>query len=296
MDMPKRDLYHIAAKEAHNELTDNLIYTKLSEIEKERSLVTLFSNLAKMEDGHYRFWKQYCSGAVIYPNNAKIYFILLIRRLLGPSFVIKYLEGGEKDAIKRYGRLRGVIPQSGKKAFESMIRDEAGHEQAFADKIRGSHVRYMSFIVLGLADALVEIAGIHAGSLGIYSSTELTGLAGIVAGAAASISMASAAFAQAKQGFEGSAKVAAAYTGLSYFFSAVMMALPYFLTKDSVLAISISLVLGMVLIGFVSWYNSVISDRNMRRDFLEVAGVMLGATVALFFIGLIIRFVFGITI
>ena len=34
----------------------------------------------------------------------------------------------------------------------------------------------------------------------------------------------------------------------------------------------------------------------MRRDFLEVAGVMLGATVALFFIGLIIRFVFGITI
>ena len=70
--------------------------------------------------------------------------------------------------------------------------------------------------------------------------------------------MASAAFAQAKQGFEGSAKVAAAYTGLSYFFSAVMMALPYFLTKDSVLAISISLVLGMVLIGFVSWYNSVI--------------------------------------
>ena len=76
MDMPKRDLYHIAAKEAHNELTDNLIYTKLSEIEKERSLVTLFSNLAKMEDGHYRFWKQYCSGAVIYPNNAKIYFIL----------------------------------------------------------------------------------------------------------------------------------------------------------------------------------------------------------------------------
>ena len=101
-----------------------------------------------------------------------------------------------------------------------MIEDEKGHETAFADVVAGSYVIYISFIVLGLADALVEIAGIHAGSLGIYKSTELTGLAGIVAGAAASLAMASAAFAQAKQGFEGSPGLAAAYTGGSYFVAA----------------------------------------------------------------------------
>src|SRR3989442_13860801 len=90
----------------------------------------------------------------------------------------------------------------------------------------------MSFIVLGLADAVVEISGIHAGSLGIYGKTELAGLAGIIAWLAASIAMASAAYAQAKQGFEGSAKWSAIYTGVSYMITAVLLALPSFLTAN----------------------------------------------------------------
>ena len=69
--------------------------------------------------------------------------------------------------------------------------------------------------MLGLADALVEVTAIYTGSLGVYHSTMLTGLAGIIAGAAASISMASAAYLQAKQGFKGSPFVAAGYTGSS---------------------------------------------------------------------------------
>jgi len=70
------------------------------------------------------------------------------------------------------------------------------------EQMQGQYLKYISFVILGLADAIVEISGIHAGSLGIYHSTEITGLAGIVAGAAASIAMASAAYAQAKQGFQ----------------------------------------------------------------------------------------------
>ena len=65
-----------------------------------------------------------------------------------------------------------------------MLQDEAAHEKEFEQKTEGGAVKYISFIVLGLADALVEIAGIHAGSLGIYNSTHgYAGLAGIVAGA-----------------------------------------------------------------------------------------------------------------
>ena len=112
-----------------------------------------------------------------------------------------------------------------------MIADEEGHEREFSEQFSEPHIKYISFIVLGLADALVEIAGIHAGSLGIYNSTELAGLAGIVAGAAASIAMASAAYAQAKAGFKGSAAISAVYTGISYFVTAVILATPYFLTK-----------------------------------------------------------------
>lgn len=289
-------IHEISVSEAKDEITDYTVYKRLSEIEKNPKSKGVFSELSNTEYGHYKFWKKYCPKEEIRPDMLKVYYVLFLRYVMGASFVIKYLEGSEISAIKRYEALRSAIPAKDKKEFEGIIRDEEEHEQAFADKIQGSYVKYISFIVLGLADALVEIAGIHAGSLGIYNSTELTGLAGIVAGAAASIAMASAAFAQAKQGFKGSAKLAAAYTGGSYFVSAVILATPYFLTKIMVDAITTSLVFGMFIIAFVSWYNSIISGSDFKKDFYVLAGVMVGATIALFVFGLIIRHIFGIGI
>jgi VIT1/CCC1 family predicted Fe2+/Mn2+ transporter len=143
---------------------------------------------------------------------------------------------------------------------------------------------------------VVEIAGIHAGSLGIYDSTRLAGLAGIVAGAAASLAMASAAYAQAKQGFTGSASLSAAYTGISYFGAAVILASPYFVTEVMVTALSTSLTFAVFLVAFIIFYSSVIAGKPFRRDFLEIVAIMFGATLALYILGTVIRFAFGITI
>jgi VIT1/CCC1 family predicted Fe2+/Mn2+ transporter len=177
-----------------------------------------------------------------------------------------------------------------------MLQDEIAHEKEFEQKTQSGAVKYISFVILGLADAIVEIAGIHAGSLGIYDSTRLAGLAGVVAGAAASIAMASAAYAQAKQGFEGSASVSAAYTGVSYFVAALILASPYFVTDQMVLALGTSLTFAIILIAFVSFYSSVISEKPFTRDFLEMTGIMLGATVALYILGTVIHLLFHITI
>ncbi len=290
------ELKRTAVVESRDELTDYTIYKALSAIGNDQDIKSIFSKLAAMEHTHYTFWKKYCNDKTVEPHTSKVRFVLLLRRLLGPSFLIKYLEGGEASAIKKYEAMRHLIPHEDKEFFELMIKDEEKHERAFADQIESSYVRYMSFVVLGLADALVEVAGIHAGSLGIYNSTFLTGLAGIIAGAAASLSMASAAFAQAKQGFEGSASKAAAYTGFSYFIGAVILASPYFVTGNPIAAIVTSLVFGMIMIALVSWYNSVMSSSNMKRDFSELAGVMIGATIVLFVLGFVIRHIFGISI
>lgn len=289
-------LSEIATRESRNELTDYTVYKRLSEVEEDKKLKRIFSEIAEMEKGHFSFWRKYSENKEVSPDDFKVGFVLFLRRLFGPAFVIKYLEGSEIGAQKRYGALRKVIPQSGKSTFEKIIKDEEGHEQAFANNIHGGYVKYVSFVVLGLADALVEVAGIHAGSLGVYNSTLLTGLAGIIAGAAASLSMASAAYAQAKQGFAGSARTAAGYTGISYFIGAVILASPYFITGDPIIAIITSLIFGTIMIGFVSWYNSVMAGSNFKKDFLQIVGVMLGATVALLILGLVIRHVFGITI
>src|SRR5438046_7950658 len=135
----------------------------------------------------------------------------------------------------------------------------------------------MSFIVLGLADAVVEISGNHAGSLGIYGKTELAGLAGIIAGLAASIAMASAAYAQAKQGFEGSAKWSAIYTGVSYMITAVLLALPYFLTANMAGALVTSLVIGVVLVAAMTFYDTVMSVRHFMRPVAKTVGIKKGS-------------------
>jgi VIT1/CCC1 family predicted Fe2+/Mn2+ transporter len=295
--MADQKLSEIAVGEARDEMTDYTTYKRLANSEKSQANREMFEKLSEMERRHYELWMRYRpSGTEIGPKKATVYFVLLLRYLLGASFAIKFLEHRESSTVKKYESLKSSVPPEDQADFQSMVEDEKGHETAFADVVAGTYVKYISFIVLGLADALVEIAGIHAGSLGIYNSTELTGLAGIVAGAAASLAMASAAFAQAKQGFEGSPVLAAGYTGGSYFVAAVVLALPYFLTKQMLAAIAISLVLGLAMIAFVSWYNSIISGGRFVRDFSELAGVMLGATFALYLFGNAIRLVFGITI
>ncbi len=289
-------LAELAKKECKDELTDHTVYKRLAESERKGDFKAVYTKLAETEYKHYSFWKKYTNDASISPNGWTIFVVLFIRRIMGATFAARYLEKNEVSTIRKYRTMTASIPPEDRSAFEEMVSDEKEHEDTLMKEIQGSYIKYISFIVLGLADALVEIGGIHAGSLGLYNSTELTGLAGIVAGAAASIAMASAAFAQAKQGFQGSTTLAAAYTGISYFVTAIILATPYFLTTSMTVAISGSLVLAVVIITFISYYNSVISSSNFKRDFVELTGVMFGATAGLYFFGYVIRSLLGISI
>jgi VIT1/CCC1 family predicted Fe2+/Mn2+ transporter len=113
---------------------------------------------------------------------------------------------------------------------------------------------------------------------------------------AASIAMASAAYAQAKQGFEGSAKWSAIYTGVSYMFTAIFLALPYFLTRSMTTALGVSLVVGVALVAMMTYYDTVISARKFKRQFAEIAGIILAASLALYIAGTLIRQLLGIVI
>jgi VIT1/CCC1 family predicted Fe2+/Mn2+ transporter len=295
--LSSEELVKVAKEGVRDELTDYTVYTRLANSKgvKDPELKTILSRLAETEFRHYQFWKKIYGGDVKI-NRAVINFILLLRRFLGITFVVKYLERHENKTIRKYNSIEGLIPKEDLAAFKDMLKDEQEHEIRFVGQIKEGRLKYISFIVLGLADALVEIAGIHAGSLAIYRTTELAGLAGIVAGAAASIAMASAAYAQAKQGFQGSASVSAVYTGVSYFITAVFLATPYFLTTTMTTALFASLVVAVLIIAAISYYSAVISGGRFRKDFLEITAIMFGATVALYALGTLIRMIFGIVI
>ncbi|HZD12623.1 MAG TPA: VIT1/CCC1 family protein [Candidatus Binatus sp.] len=286
-------LAKVAEMSVLDEYTDYKTYLALSRRERNPVFKKALEELAEQEQHHYEFWKKYAPNTSVRINRLKLYFVLLLRFTLGLTFTMKFLERHEDAIIARYNQVAPSIPAQDRTSFDEMVNDEQHHESYLMGEVKEGRVKYMSFIVLGLADAVVEISGIHAGSLGVYEQTRLAGLAGIIAGMAASIAMASAAYAQAKQGFEGSAKWSAIYTGISYMFTAIFLALPYFLTESMIYALSTSVLTGVVLVAMMTYYDTVISRRPFKRQFGEIAGIILGASLALYIAGFIIHQYFG---
>jgi VIT1/CCC1 family predicted Fe2+/Mn2+ transporter len=294
---PDSALAQIARVRMSDEFNDYTLYEKLSKtVDPNSTYAAALKQLSSTEHRHFEFWRKYVPDEQPKPATAKIYWTLFLRRVLGLTFATRYLDRHESKVVKEYQGLAQHIPESDKKDFDEMVADEREHEKEFAKLVESRAVQYISFVILGLADALVEISGIHAGSLGLYNRTEIAGLAGIVAGGAASIAMASAAFAQAKQGFPGSPRIAAIYTGVSYFVCAIFLATPYFLTGSMVFALGSSLAVAVVLLAITTYYSIVIADKTFARDFLEILGILLLATVALFAFGYLVGSILHLTV
>ena len=276
-----------------DEYSDHTLYDRLSKtVGSDSPFSGVLKELATTELGHYEFWRKYVPGEEPSLGRLKLYWILFLRRFFGLTFATRYLDRHEANVVKEYEGLSRLIPESDKPAYEEMVADEKDHEKAFALKVESSAVRYISFVVLGLADALVEISGIHAGWLGLFDKTEIAGLAGVIAGGAASLAMASAAFAQAKQGFRGSARLSAVYTGVSYFVTAVILATPYFLTSDMVLALGSSLTLAVVILAVTTWYSIVIQQKPFFKDFVEILAILFATTIVVFALGSLVSAAF----
>ena len=272
-----------------DEFSDFTLYDRLARtVKPESPFAQVLRTLSATEHGHYEFWKKYVPEEHPKLSRLKLYWILFLRRFFGLTFATRYLDRHEANVVQIYEGLAQLIPESDRSAFDAMVADEREHERAFAMKVESSAVRYISFVVLGLADALVEISGIHAGWLGLFDKTEIAGLAGIIAGGAASLAMASAAFAQAKQGFQGSARLSAIYTGVSYFITAVTLATPYFLTSNMLLALGSSLTLAVIILAITTWYSIVIQQKFFLRDFVEILSILFATTIVVFLLGAIV--------
>jgi vacuolar iron transporter family protein len=290
------ELVKLAAESAQDEYADRSVYLALARRERNQGFKKALEEIGNGEQSHYEFWKTYAPDVNVSAKRARMVVIVLLRLILGLTFTLKLLERHEGKLHERYRKLAEYIPPADMARFQAMMDSEEKQEDLLIGEIKEDRVKYMSFIVLGLADAVVEISGIHAGSLGIYGRTELAGLAGIIAGMAASIAMGTAAYAQAKQGFEGSAKWSAIYTGVSYMITAIFLALPYFLTKNMAGALTTSLVIGVALVAAMTFYDTVISARHFKRQFGEIAGIILAASLALFIVGILVRQLLGIQI
>ena len=279
---------------ARNELTEHIIYGKLATMERKPENRALLEKLSAQEKSHYEFWSELTPNTKIKPRSFGVFLFPAMRMILGVTFTTKLLESHEKDAVERYENLLPHIPPSHRARFEAIIKDEQSHERSLIAGVKEKRIAYLGFIALGLADAIVEITGVHAGFLGVTGSTLIAGISGIIVGFAAAISMGSASYIQAKQEPDKSAVLSGFATGISYLGSVILLALPYFLISTMIPAFIVSTSVGIILLAGFTFYGAVVNDRMFLREFGESVALMLGTAFATFILGNIVGKIFHV--
>lgn len=285
----------LAEEYCRDEYTDYVIYSMLARREKNPERKRILERLAEQEYDHMVFWNNLLGGQCK-PRVSRflLFLVVLSRMIFGLMFTLKLLERGEEETIQAYKNYLPILKGPEREGLEKIIHDEETHERSLLNQIDEAIIKYMSFIVLGLADAIVEITGVHAGFLGVTSNTIVAGIAGLVVGFSAAISMASAAYLQAKQETHRSPVTSALFTGVAYIGAVAILAAPYFLTHNMVLAFTVSILLAVALIVGFTFYGSIVFEKGFLREFLETTVLMLGTAFAAYLFGEMLGTYFGL--
>jgi len=291
--MIPREKMGLVKRFCREEATAHEAYRSLARSVSDEDLRKVLLELAEQEKSHMDFWSRVL-GEKCKPYGWKLWGLRVLYKLLGPVFVLQLLERGEEDAVRSYKEFLPYVSGEDKVVLEKIIRDEEHHEHELISRVEDIRVKYMGYIALGLADAIVEITGVHAGFLGATSNTIMAGIAGLVVGFSAALSMAGAAYLQAKHGSETKPSTSALVTGLSYIFSVIVLALPYFLIHTMLTAFLVSLTAALLLTASFTFYSVVVQGKSFTREFLESAALMIGTAIGSFLFGQALGHIFGI--
>jgi len=278
-------------KAQQSEINDYLVYRKLSSILKNKKHSEILENISKEEIKHYEFLKS-LTNQELKPNKLKTYIYIFIAKLFGLNFSLKFMEKAEDMAQDTYEKIREISSQ-----IDEILKDEKKHESQLISLIDEERLKYVSSMVLGLNDALVELSGALVGFTFALQNTRLVAIVGLITGIAASMSMCASEYLSTKQ--EETDKnpfKASIYTGFAYIVTVMVLVLPYFLFKNIYFCLSLVILDALFLIFIFTFYISVAKDLDFKKRFLEMAGISLGVAIINFIIGLIIRKVLGIEI
>jgi VIT1/CCC1 family predicted Fe2+/Mn2+ transporter len=274
-----------------NEITEYRIYKKLASIEKSAKNKQTLSKIADDELRHYNIFKKY-TGKEIAPSSYLIKKYTFLAKIAGTTFAIKLMESGEGHAQENYKKVIHKLPE-----LKSIFADEENHERKLIALIDEERLNYIGSMVLGLNDALVELTGTIAGLTFALMKTKLVGIAALITGIAASLSMAISAYLSKKN--EPGAKnplKSSVYTGLAYILTVSVLVAPYFIFKNYLLALGITLVDAVLVILLFTYFVSVTKETNFKKDFFEMASLSLGVALISFLIGLALRYFIGVDV
>ena len=273
-----------------NELTESVIYEKIARFAKGEENKNTLKRLAAEEKAHYQIWHHY-TGIDMKPQRAKVAKYVFLARIFGFTFAVKLMEKGEKTAQGIYDLLAEEVPES-----IGIRHQEEEHEQALLQILDEERLQYVGSMVLGLSDALVELAGSLAGFTFALQNTRLIALSGLIVGISATFSMASSEFLSAKSEGRKDALKSCAYTGGAYLVTVILLILPYLLfgAAQAIPALACMLVTIVAIIAAFTYYTSVAKEEPFLSRFLEMTLISLGVAVLSFFVGILAKKLLGV--
>lgn len=287
-----KQAFAIITKMQQNELNESVIYKKIAKFAKGDINKETLTRLANEEFAHYQIWQKY-TNKELKPKKAKVFFYTLIARVLGFTFAVKLMEKGEGGAQAEYSRIESEVPES-----VAIRSQEEEHEQALLAILDEESLQYVGSMVLGLNDALVELAGSLAGFTFALQNTKLVALSGLIVGISATFSMASSEFLAAKSEGRTDALKSCSYTGIAYLITVILLILPYLLfepTQYIPALVCMLLIIVLIIAGF-TYYTSVAKDQPFKSRFLEMAIISIGVAVISFVVGLLAKKFLGIDV
>ncbi len=276
-----------------NEITEHFIYKKLAKKIKDNHPENskVLEQIAEEELEHYNVWKSY-TGIDIEPDMKKVKKYITIAKIFGLTFALKLMENGEESAQENYSKLSKEIPDAVR-----IMEDEDRHEQEILAMIEEEKIGYISSMVLGLSDAIVELTGTLAGLTFALQNSQLVGLAGLITGIAASLSMASSEYLSQKS--EKSLKnplKASIYTGGAYIVTVAILIAPFFIFSSPFFALGVAGISVIFVIAVFTFFMAVVKDLSFKKSFAEMVIISFSVMAISFVIGLAARKVLGIDI
>ena len=271
------------------ERTEMEVYRRLAKREKNDGNKIILEKISKQENNHYDLLKEK-TGVDVNFSKIRVYFHVITSIFLGLTFSLKLMEKTEQNAAREYRDL----------GYDGIAKEEDEHERELLSLLEEDALNYLSSIILGLSDALVELTGALAGLTFAFQELRIVALAGLVTGISASFSMAASEFLATKEEKSNRSPIKAAlFTGSAYIITVFLLVIPYLLLSDNseiilglephIQALIITFVIGLLIIALFNFYVSVAQDKSFNRRFIEMVIILLIVTLISFLIGLALR-------
>lgn len=274
---------------AWEQFRDYAVLSDLANRERNAEFKAILGKLIQEEFEDYRFWLQFSRTKNFRVPKSTLLGYRLMRRMLGLTFTARFLERHERHMIKVYTEFAKTVDPALRKDIERIIAHEQEHEQTLISQIKEEKLEFLSNVILGLNDGLIEITGALAGFSMALQSARSTALAGLITGVAAILSMTASAYLQAAHEKGRNPKKAALYTGVAYAVVVVLLVVPFFFADAAAPALTAMLAVASAVILLISYYTSVLFARKFLRQCATMLALSLGVATVTFTLGFLFR-------